>query len=270
VTDTDPGDTDPSDIDLGAELALALELADLADGITLPPFQAREVTYDWKANQTEVTALDRGAEAAIAEHLARARPGHRLLGEEFGVAGAADSPWQWIVDPIDGTSGYVRGIPVWATLLALAHRDEGVVVAVVSAPALARRWWATRGGGAFADGRRCRVSTVAAVTDAQISITLNDGWDALGLTDAVVRLAQEARRARGFGDFWQHCLVAEGAVDVAIDAVGVAPYDIAAVKLIVEEAGGTFTDRHGRATHESDTAISSNGLLHAEVLRRLT
>jgi histidinol-phosphatase len=254
---------------LADELALALALADLADGITLPAFAARAVTYDWKANQTEVTALDRGAEAAIAERLAVDRPGHRLLGEELGTSGDPASPWQWIVDPIDGTSGYVRGIPVWATLIALHHVDDGVVVAVVSAPALGHRWWASRGGGAFADGRACRVSAVDRLADAQVSITLNAGWDDLGLTGAVVGLAQEARRARGFGDFWQHCLVAEGALDVAVDAVGVAPYDIAAVQLIVEEAGGTFTDRHGTATHESDTAISTNGLLHAEVLGRL-
>jgi histidinol-phosphatase len=255
-------------MELAGELALALELADVADGITLPPFAAREVTYDWKANQTEVTALDRGAEAAIASRLAAERPHHRMLGEELGTSGDPDSAWQWIVDPIDGTSGYVRGIPVWATLIGLAHEGE-VVVAVVSAPAMGRRWWASRGSGSFADGRPCRVSTVRRLADAQVSITLNAGWDDLGLTAAVVGLAQEARRARGFGDFWQHCLVAEGALDVAIDAVGVAPYDIAAVKLVVEEAGGTFTDRHGTATHESDTAISTNGLLHADVIARL-
>jgi histidinol-phosphatase len=255
-------------MELAGELQLARELADLADAITLPPFAAREVTYDWKANQTEVTALDRGAEAAIAQRLAEDRPHHGLFGEEHGRSGDPDSPWQWIVDPIDGTSGYVRGIPVWATLIALAH-DGNVVVAVVSAPAMGRRWWASRGGGAFADGRACRVSAVERVADAQVSITLNAGWDDLGLTPALVALAQEARRARGFGDFWQHCLVAEGALDVAIDAVGVAPYDLAAVKLLVEEAGGTFTDRHGAVTHESDTAISSNGRLHAEVIARL-
>ena len=114
------------------------------------------------------------------------------------------------------------------------------------------------------------MSDVAALAEAQVSVTFNDGWDELGLTPALVGLALGARRARGFGDFWQHALVAEGALDVAVDAVGVAPYDIAAVRLLVEEAGGTFTDRHGAATHDSDTAISTNGLLHAEVLRRLT
>ena len=256
-------------MELSGELALALELADLADTITLPPFAARAMTVDWKANQTEVTALDRGAEAAIAARLATERPGHSVLGEEHGVAGDADSPWQWIVDPIDGTSGYVRGIPVWATLIALAHEGD-IVVGVVSAPALGRRWWASRGGGAFADGRACQVSTVDRLAEAQVSITFSSGWDDLGLTPALVGLAREARRARGFGDFWQHCLVAEGALDVAVDAVGVAPYDLAAVKLIVAEAGGTFTDRHGVATHTSDTAISTNTLLHPDVLHRLS
>jgi histidinol-phosphatase len=256
-------------MDLGAELALALELADVADAITLPPFTARDVAYDWKPNNTEVTALDRAAERAIAERLTKARPQHRLLGEEHGTSGDPTAPWRWIVDPIDGTSGYVRGIPVWATLIALEHGADGVVVAVVSAPALGRRWWAAAGDGTFADGRACLVSTVAAIADAQVSITFNDGWDELGLTPALVGLAREARRARGFGDFWQHCLVAEGALDVAVDAVGVAPYDLAAVRLLVEEAGGTFTDRHGAVTHERDTAISTNGLLHAEVVRRL-
>ncbi len=185
-----------TDIDPVDELALAFELADVADAITLPPFLARDFTVDWKANATEVTALDRGAERAIADRLAAARPHHRLLGEEFGTGGDASSPWQWFVDPIDGTSGYVRGIPVWATLIALAHDDDGVVAGVVSAPALGRRWWASRGGGTFVDGRRCRVSDVATLGEAQVSITLNDGWDALGLTAAVVGLAQEARRAR--------------------------------------------------------------------------
>jgi histidinol-phosphatase len=254
---------------LDGELELAVELADLADAITLPPFAARDVAVDWKPNDTEVTALDRAAERAIAARLRAARPEHRVLGEEYGAAGDPAAPWRWIVDPIDGTSGYARGIPVWATLIALEHRTDGVVVAVVSAPALGRRWWATAGGGTFVDGRVCRVSTVAAVVDAQVSITFSVGWDELGLTPALVGLAQDARRARGFGDFWQHCLVAEGALDVAVDAVGLAPYDLAAVRLIVEEAGGTFTDRLGEPTHEHDTAISSNGLLHADVLRRL-
>jgi histidinol-phosphatase len=255
-------------VDLATELNLALELADTADAITLPPFVARDVAVEWKVDRTEVTALDRAAEAAIAARLATDRPHHRILGEEHGVAGDPDSPWQWIIDPIDGTSGYARGIPVWATLIALVLHDDPVV-AVVSAPALGRRWWATAGGGTFAAGRPCRVSTVDTIADAQVSITISSGWDRLGLAPALVALATDARRARGFGDFWQHALVAEGSLDVAVDAVGVAPYDIAAVRLLVVEAGGTFTDRDGVATHQHDTAISTNGVLHAEVLRRL-
>ena len=256
-------------MDWSADLELALELADAADAITGPAFLARRFDVERKSDGSEVTAVDRAAETAIAERLAVARPDHGLFGEEFGRSGEG-SPWQWIVDPIDGTSGFVRGIPVWATLIALAHAEHGVVAAAVSAPALGARWWAARGAGTFVDGRRCQVSSVDRLTDAQVSVTFSSGWDELGLTPALVELAGEARRVRGFGDFWQHALVAEGALDVAVDAVGVAPYDIAAVRLLVEEAGGTLTDRHGVPSHDRGTAISTNGVLHAEVLRRLT
>lgn len=251
------------------DLALALELADLADAFTLPRFEAADFTLGWKDDRSEVTEADRGAEALLAERVLAERPTHGFFGEEHGLQGDADAPLRWIVDPIDGTSGFVRGIPVWATLIALVHADRGVVVAVVSAPALGRRWWASIGAGAFADGRRCRVSDVAEIGAAQVNITFGRGWSEVGRDAALVALGAEARRIRGFGDFWQHCLVAEGGVDVAIDAIGVAPYDLAAVKLIVEEAGGRFTDRHGEATHEHDSAISSNGVLHDEVIARL-
>jgi histidinol-phosphatase len=127
---------------------------------------------------------------------------------------------------------------------------------------MGRRWWAAKGLGAFADGRRVHVSEVASLDEAQVCVTFSSGWDALGLTDELVQLQQRSYRARGFGDFWQHMLVAEGAVDLAIDAVGLQPYDLAAVMVVVEEAGGTFTDRHGERTFEHDTAISSNGHLH--------
>lgn len=257
-----------------AEEELALELADVCDALTLPLFESRAFSLEWKGDDTtgrsEVTEVDRRAEATIVERLASARPEHAVFGEEFGLAGDPTSPWRWIVDPIDGTSGFVRGIPVWATLIALAHEDEGLVAAVVSAPALGRRWWAGRGTGTHADGRPCRVSGVDTLADAQVSVTFSAGWDALGLTDGLVEIQSRARRARGFGDFWQHCLVAEGAIDLAIDAVGVAPYDLAAVRLVVEEAGGTFTDRFGVPTHHHDTAISSNGRLHAVAVERLS
>jgi histidinol-phosphatase len=248
------------------QLRLALALADRADEVTLPRFVAHDYTLGWKDDRTEVSEVDRDTETKLADGVRAARPHHGFFGEEHGLQGEPSSPWRWVVDPIDGTSGFVRGLPVWATLIALEHADHGVVVGVVSAPALGRRWWASKGGGAFAMGRRCEVSDVAQIDAAQVSVTFDDGWERLGLTAALASIARRARRGRGFGDFWQHCLVAEGALDLAIDAVGVAPYDIAAVSLIVREAGGRFTDRHGNPTHEGPTAISSNGLLHDEVL----
>jgi histidinol-phosphatase len=255
--------------DLRRELDFALELAELADAFTLPRFENQDFALGWKDDHTEVTEADRGTESLLAERIIAARPEHAMLGEEHGIQGAAGSAWCWVIDPIDGTSGFVRGIPVWATLIALTHREHGAVVGVVSAPALGRRWWAARGLGSFADGRRNQVSDISELGDAQLCVTFSPGWSELGLLQPLVALLSRARRARGFGDFWQHCLVAEGAVDVAIDAVGVKPYDLAAVKVIVDEAGGTFTDRNGVATHEHDTAISSNGALHAEVLAAL-
>jgi histidinol-phosphatase len=254
---------------LDLELALALEVADAADEFTLPHFEARDFTVDWKTNATEVTEIDRGAESLVVEMLTAVRPDHGVFGEEHGLAGSVDSDWRWVIDPIDGTSGFVRGIPVWATLIALTHCGTPVL-GVVSAPALGTRWWGGHGLGAHVTARGATrpmsVSTVDNLTEAQASITHNSGWDDLGLTDRLVSLQQRARRSRGLGDFWQHMLVAEGAVDVAVDAVGVAPYDLAAVKPIVEAAGGMFTDRLGEATHEHDTAISTNGLLHAEII----
>ncbi len=298
-------------LDLAAELDLALELAAAADAFTLPRYESRSLRVDRKDDRTEVTEADRGAEALIVERLIAARPGHGVFGEEHGLQGDVDSPWRWIIDPIDGTSGFVRGIPVWGTLIALTRTVAGdgdgdghesgesaesagsaesgesaesagsaesgesggaieAAVGVVSAPALGRRWWAARGLGAWADGRACRVSTVDRLEDAQLCVTFNDGWDRLGLTDELVALQRAAHRARGFGDFWQHCLVAEGAVDAAIDAVGVAAYDVAALSVIVEEAGGRFTDRHGRRRLDTGTAVSSNGLLHPTIIPRLS
>jgi histidinol-phosphatase len=261
-------------VDGAANLALALSVADAADELTLPHFVARDFDVDWKSNETEVTEVDRATETLITERLMTARPGHRVFGEEHGRRGDDASPWEWVIDPIDGTSGFVRGIPIWATLIALTHVDHGPVLGVVSAPALERRWWGGDGLGAhvraFGTDRAMRVSTVASLDDAQICVTHNDGWEQLGLTDVLIELQQRARRSRGLGDFWQHMLVAEGAMDLAIDAVGVAPYDLAALAPIVEAAGGTFTDRHGASTHLHDTAISSNGLLHDEVISRLT
>lgn len=261
-----------AEIDLTDELDLALAVADAADAFTLPHFTDRDFSVDWKQNATEVTEIDRGAESLIVDALITARPGRGVFGEEHGLAGDSDSDWRWVIDPIDGTSGFVRGIPVWATLIALTHRGTSVL-GIVSAPALGFRWWGGVGLGAHVSTRgttrTMSVSTVDDIGESQASITHSSGWDGLGLTDRLVALQQRARRSRGLGDFWQHMLVAEGAMDIAIDAVGVAPYDLAAVKPIVEAAGGTFTDRLGEPTHEHDTAISTNGLLHAEVIAAL-
>lgn len=252
-----------------ADLALAFELADICDAVTLPAFNDRSFSIEYKSDRSEVTEADREAERQLSERLLAERPEHSLFGEEHGITGNTSSDWQWIVDPIDGTSGFTRGIPIWATLIALHHATEGLCVSVVSAPALGRRWWATKGGGTWANGRQCTVSRVDNIADAQVNITLNEGWSSLGHADALIELTTSARRSRGVGDFWQHCLVAEGAMDVAVDAVGVQPYDLAAVRLLVEQAGGTFTDHLGEPSHAGPTAISSNGVLHAEVLERL-
>ncbi len=174
----------------------------------------------------------------------------------------------WIVDPIDGTKGYVRGLPVWATLVALVE-DGVVTVGVVSAPALGRRWWASRGNGAFVDGEPVHVSAVARLEDAHLSIDDYTSFAACGLGDALLALERRCWRSRGFGDFWSYVLVAEGAVDVAIEPVGLSPWDLAAVMVVVEEAGGRFTDLSGAARFDGGSAVATNGLLHDDVLRSL-
>lgn len=256
-----------------AELDVALGVADAVDAFTLPHFVDRDFSIDWKSNATEVTEIDRGAESLIVEQLRAAYPDHGCFGEEHGHIGDEHASHQWIVDPIDGTSGFVRGIPVWASLIALVV-DGSASLGVVSAPALGVRWWGGVGVGAHVrthtgHERSLQVSTTDSIGEAQVSITHSAGWDDLGLTEALVGLQRMARRSRGMGDFWQHMLVAEGAMDVAVDAIGVAPYDLAAIQPIVEAAGGRFTDRHGEATFEHDSAISSNGVLHNEVIAAL-
>ncbi len=241
---------------MSPDLELALALADAADAISLPRFKTG-LTVETKPDLTPVTEADRAVETELRSLLADARPDDAVLGEEFGTRG--DSPRRWIVDPIDGTKNYSRGVPVWATLIAL--EVEGVVeLGVVSAPALARRWWAERGAGAFAGSERLHVSAVGRVEDAVLSFAL-DGQ--------LPPLAARAWHVRGIGDFWAHMLVAEGAVDGAVDAVGVNVWDLAPVQVIVEEAGGRFTDARGESRIDSGTAVSSNGLLHGELLPTL-
>jgi histidinol-phosphatase len=235
------------------DLELALELADAADAISLPGFRSGLVV-ETKPDLTPVTEADRGVEAELRRLLAAERPGDAILGEEEGTSG--EGMRRWILDPIDGTRNYARGVPVWATLLAL--EDAGVIrLGVVSAPALDRRWWAERGQGAFAGGERLAVSSVARVEDAVLSFAYEDG---------VPDLARRAWHVRGLGDFWAHMLVAEGAVDGTVDASGVREWDLASVKVIVEEAGGRFSDFSGAPRIDGQGAITSNGLLHDELL----
>ena len=239
---------------MSPDLVLALALADLADDISLSRFRAHDLLVETKPDLSPVTEADTAVEQAIRTRLAADRPGDCVLGEEYGDDG--NSGRRWIVDPIDGTRNYSRGVPVWATLIAL--EEDGVLqVGVVSAPALGRRWWAERGDGAFADGQPIHVSDVARVEDAVLSFAVEQQLPAI---------ASRCWHARGFGDFWAHMLVAEGAVDGAIDAVGVSVWDLAAVRVIVEEAGGRFTDQAGIARIDGRSAISSNGALHDALL----
>lgn len=251
-----------STIDLSNELALAMEAADEADQVSLPFFDQRSFTLSHKADLSEVTEADRNTETAIVSLIRNQRPTHAVFGEEHGTVGDAASEWTWVIDPIDGTSNFVRGVPVWATLIALVHKIDGPVLGVVSAPSLRRRWWGMRDLGAFVNGRPIRVSNIDSISDAQSSITFNKGWDEAGHTANLVRLQQSSYRSRGYGDFWQHMLVAEGAVDIAVDAIGLAPYDNAAVQAVVEAAGGMHTDRFGNRDYTQNSAISTNGRLH--------
>lgn len=245
------------------DLAFAMELADLADSISLPRFRTPDLRVETKADQTPVTEADRAVEEALRARIEAERPGEVVLGEEFGGEEAGGSG-RWIIDPIDGTKNYFRGIPVWATLLAL-ERDGRTVLALASAPALGRRWWATRGGGAYADGRPIRVSSVDRLDRAQLCFGGLRTWRKYGLLDRFLDLAARCYRVRGFGDFWMHMLVAEGAADAAVE-MEVSLWDLAPVQLIVEEAGGRFSDLQGRPTPSGGTALSSNGILHEEVL----
>jgi histidinol-phosphatase len=244
---------------MGPDLAFALELADAADARSLPRFGVPELVVETKPDLTPVTEADREVEREVRRLVAERRPGEGVLGEELGAA-EGDGDARWIVDPIDGTRNFSRGIPVWATLIAL-ERAGRVDAAVVSAPALGRRWWAERGGGAWRDdGLRLRVSAVDRIEEACVSVALDRPP-----AESLLR----AWHLRGFGDFWAHVLVAEGAVDVAVDAVGVTLWDLAAPLLVVEEAGGRLTDLAGRPRADGGAAVATNGLLHDAALAAL-
>ena len=249
-------------------LETALQAADAADAVSLAGFENREFTVSRKADNSEVTEIDRNTETAITSVLRDAFPEFGTYGEEHGVSGPTHAEFVWVIDPIDGTTNFVRGVPVWGSLIALVHNDVPVL-GVVSAPALGIRWWATAGEGAFYNGTRIHVSTVNELSEAHVSTTPNKGWEKVGGLPALQQLQVDALRSRGFGDFWQHMLVAQGAIDIAIDAFGLAPYDNAAIYPIVQEAGGTITNRFGNADWRANSSVSSNGLLHRAVIDRL-
>jgi histidinol-phosphatase len=253
------------------DLRFAHVLADAADDITMRRFRARDLSVQSKPDMTPVTDADLAAEESLRGVLRRARPRDAMLGEEFGKTGM--SPRCWIIDPIDGTKNYVRGVPVWATLVGLMAEGE-VTVGVVSAPALGRRWWAAIDGGAWT-GRSltkaaaCRVSEVTRLEDASFSYSDLGTWEQAGRLDAFLSLTKSVWRTRAYGDFWSHVLVAEGAVDISAEAE-VNLWDLAALQIIVTEAGGIFSDLSGTPAPDGGNVLCSNGQLHDEVLSLLS
>ncbi|HWT50447.1 MAG TPA: inositol monophosphatase family protein [Mycobacterium sp.] len=253
------------------DLTLALVLADRADALTSARFGALDLRIDTKPDLTPVTDADRAVETDLREVLGRERAQDSIVGEEFGGT-TAFSGRQWIIDPIDGTKNFVRGVPVWASLIALL--EDGVPsVGVVTAPALQRRWWAARGRGAFAavgggPPRALSVSSVAQLGSASLSFSSLSGWAQHGLRDRFIELTDAVWRVRAFGDFLSYCLVAEGAVDIAAEPE-VSVWDLAALDILVREAGGTLTGLDGTAGPHRGSAVATNGLLHEQVLTRL-
>jgi histidinol-phosphatase len=269
--------------DLKDDLAFAHALADLADAISLDRYQAQDLVVSTKPDSTPVTDADRAVETAIREAISMHRSEDGLVGEEFGSDKGSSSRY-WVIDPIDGTKNFMRGVPIWATLIALVEIDssgvEEVIVGVVSAPALSRRWSAARGFGAHvrfhshqelnedldsneSQEKRIKVSKVSSISDASISYSDFVGWGSR--LEPFQKMMDSAWRTRAIGDFWSHMLVAEGSIDVAIEP-SLALWDMAALEIIVREAGGVFTDISGHNGPFGSSAISTNGLLHNDVV----
>ncbi|SEH89484.1 inositol-phosphate phosphatase [Mycolicibacterium rutilum] len=253
------------------DLTLALALADEADAQTTARFGAVDLVVETKPDMTPATDADLEVEAMIRRRLASARPEDSVFGEEFGGTREFVGR-QWVVDPIDGTKNFVRGVPVWATLIALLH-DGVPALGVVSAPALQRRWWAVSGQGAFAQvtgqpERRVSVSKVDDLGSASLAFSSLSGWAQRGIRDRFVALTDEVWRVRGYGDFYNYCLVAEGAVDIALEPE-VSTWDLAPLDVLVREAGGRFTNLAGEPGPHGGSAVATNGLLHEAVLTRL-
>ena len=250
------------------DLALALAIADAADRVTMSRYRARDLRVETKPDTSPVTEADRACEHTIRRMLAQERPADGVLGEELGTADGTVGR-RWIIDPIDGTKNYLRGVPVWCTLLAL-EQDGDLVVGVASAPALARRWWAASGAGAFTrdvDGscRRLQVSGVAELRDASFSYSDEEYWAERGAAAGLRTLVDSCWRTRAYGDFLSHVLVAEGAVDIAAEPA-LAPWDMAALVPIVTESGGRITAYDGSPALAGHCAVTTNGHLHEQVL----
>ena len=253
------------------DLGFAHVLADAADDITMRRFRALDLRVEAKPDLTPVTDADLAVEESLRNILSRSRPRDAMLGEEFGRTGSSQQCW--VIDPIDGTKNFVRGVPVWATLIGLMAEDE-VIAGVVTAPALGRRWWAARDGGAWT-GRSmtkataCRVSGVSSLSDASLSFSGLSSWESAGKLPELLGLSRKVWRTRAYGDFWSHMLVAEGAADISAET-DVTLWDLAALQIIVEEAGGAFTDLAGIPRPDRGSAVCTNGLLHSEVLSVLS
>jgi histidinol-phosphatase len=246
------------------DLDLALKLADHADAISLKRFRAVDLLVESKPDRSPVTDADKAVEAELRRVVSEYRPADTFIGEEFENTGSSSR--NWIVDPIDGTANYLRGVPIWASLIAL--RVDGVITtSVVSAPALGRRWWAHRGNGAFTqeiDGsvRVLQVSKISKLEDSSISYNNMQLWDQAGKLTELIELSRKVWRTRAYGDFYSYMLLSEGAIDMVAEH-DLKIYDIAALVPIVEEAGGKFSDLAGPLTDQSSSVMASNGLLHS-------
>jgi histidinol-phosphatase len=255
------------EFDLTDDLNLAIELAEIADAISLARYQAIDLVVETKPDLTPVTDADKAVESAIRSELAKRRPTDLIVGEEFGRPNLDGANYYWVIDPIDGTKNYLRGVPVWATLIGLVNPANEVVAGVVSAPALGRRWYGADGKGAFVkfnnESKKISVSNVAKLSDASLAYSDLVGWGEH--RQAFIDLQERVWRTRGHGDFWAHMLVAEGAVDISVEPK-LALWDMAALDIIVREAGGSFTDLAGKPGPHGTGAVSSNGKLLTEFI----
>ncbi|MEE9582820.1 MAG: inositol monophosphatase family protein [Acidimicrobiia bacterium] len=248
-----------------SDLRLALEAADAADAVTLSHFRSTGLRVETKPDLTPVTEADRAAELAVRQVFEKAHPNDAIAGEEFGETGT--SKRRWIIDPIDVTVNYMRGVPIWATLIALEDAGD-ITVGVVSAPAVGHRWWAARGLGAFRNGSPMQVSNVDSIEEATLSFNSLVNHEEHGIGEEAARLSRRCLRTRGYGDFLSFMFLADGGVDIVTEPIAM-EWDLAPLDIIVTEAGGRFTDLNGARTIRGGNAVATNGLLHEEVLEAL-